>query len=156
MLAGVEAPARNLGVHPEGWRHDDGFEIFLLEHLTPFGVVARRRRFSLRDDLVSLCQRAGIDVAERAHVSVRGIRIGQQHAALCADADEADLNRTAADGSFHRGGGAERGQGRRAGEHLQKIPATKRFLFGREVHTVSIGSIERDPKRVALHSPSRD
>jgi len=39
-------------------------------------------------------------------------------------ADEADLDRTSADGSFHRGGGAERGERRRAGEHLQKIPAS--------------------------------
>ncbi len=135
VFAGVEATHRDVRVRPQRRRHDHSLEIFFLEHVLPVGVVSRCGPGIPLHYFVGSLETVRIDVAERADVCVRRIDVAEERAALAADADEADAHRTTRHGTPHRGRHAERGQGGRAGQHLEEVAAALLDLFGRQIHS---------------------
>jgi hypothetical protein len=121
-------------VHPERRRHDDGFQIFPLEHLAPLDIMPGGRPTPLSEDFIRLRERERIDVAECAYVRVRRIGVVEQHASLRADGDEADFHRPAAHGTVEGSRRPERRKRGGAGQCLQEVAAADRLLFGGHMH----------------------
>src|SRR5438445_1619272 len=134
VLARLHAPGRDVGVHPQRGRHDDRLEVLLLEHVLPLGVMARRVEALLLEDLAGLAEGEGVDVGQREHVGIRGVRLLEQHPPLAAHADEAHPHRPSLDRALHGRAGSEGGERRRAREGLEEVAAAELLLLRGQVH----------------------
>ena len=134
VLARLEARHDDVRVRPERHRNDDRLDVLLLEHLLPLDVVRGRSLPAIREHLVGLRERGGIDVGHRLHLAERGIDAAKQRAALPADANEAQAHRTAPHGTLHRRCGAQRRERRRPGDRFEKVAPPDGALFRRQNH----------------------
>ena len=157
VLAGLQTADGEVRMRPQRWRHDDRFDVFLLQHFAPVRIVARRRHRVLCEHGVRERQLCRIDVAERAHLRVIGVDVPELCAPLGADADESKADAPARHRAAKSRGHAKGRQGWSSRQGPEEVAASLVHLFGGEIHTavpfmlaVAVGEGHRNRSNPAM------